>query len=116
MLVMTCPKCERTVTAADDKRGERVVCEACGQKIKAANQVTPRTGGSSVVAVCYRTTMANMNLDISSQEAGNFAKELEQARNELLDLSFRNRALSLRPDSKSSRILKIVNAERLLRL
>ncbi len=53
--------------------------------------------------------MATMNLDISSQEADGFAKELEQARNELLDLSFRNRALSLRPDAKSSRILKIVN-------
>ncbi|MDD5707203.1 MAG: DUF4011 domain-containing protein [Kiritimatiellae bacterium] len=53
--------------------------------------------------------MSDMNLDSSSQEADGFAKALEQARNELLDLSFRNRALSLRPDAKSSRTLKIVN-------
>lgn len=102
MLVLTCPKCEDQVTAADDKRGEIVVCEACGQRIRAANPVSPRVDAHTQFEKTASPDSATL-LDPA------FANALQQARNELLDLSLRNRALSLRPQSKSAKVLQIVN-------
>lgn len=51
MLVLTCPKCKRQLTAAEDKRGEIVVCNACNQKIRLTYPTAPHVDAPTTLSL-----------------------------------------------------------------